>query len=91
MNAANRKQNNHHSSRSLRRGFRRGVADQVDPWLVLNMANFTFEGQPLNGFNRLASHQVYGFSSAFTQPGAKNARTFAIFAVRLGTWSRKID
>ena len=71
-------------------GFRRGVADH-DPWLVLNMANFTFEGQPLNGFNRLASHQVYGFSSAFTQPGAKNARTFAIFAVRLWHWSRKID
>lgn len=55
MHAANRKQNNHHSQRSLRRWF--SPRRRHDPWLVFNMANFTFESQPLHGFTRFASHE----------------------------------
>lgn len=59
MHAANRKQNNHHSQRSLRRWFSPRRC-RHDPWLVFNMANFTFESQPLHGFTRFASHESIG-------------------------------
>ena len=58
MNALNRKQNNPNQRRGLRSWFRsrRGLHD---PWLVFNMSTFTFAGQPLHGFNRLAkNHSV---------------------------------
>src|SRR5436190_8473263 len=53
MNALNPKQNNHNRSRRLRTWFA-SRRRRHDPWLVFNMTSFTFEGQPLYGFNRLA-------------------------------------
>ena len=56
MNALNRKENNPNPSRR----FRRWVPSRRrrhDPWLVFNMSTFTFDGQPLPGFNRFASHE----------------------------------
>jgi hypothetical protein len=56
MNAPSRKQNNLNQRRGLRSWFR-SRRRRRDPWLVFNMSNFTFEGQPFHGFNRLASHE----------------------------------
>ena len=56
MNALNRKQNNRNRSRRLRKRFP-SRRRQHDPWLVFNMSNFTFDGQPFHGLNRLASHE----------------------------------
>ena len=64
MNAHSRKQNNHDPSHGLRRWFP-SRRRRHDPWLVFNMSTFTFDGQPLHGFNRLASLRAYGVSSAF--------------------------
>ena len=60
MNALNRKQNNRNQPHGLRSWFR-SRRRRHDPWLVFNMFNFTFEGQPLHGFNRLHRHEnVWG-------------------------------
>ena len=56
MNALNRKQTNLHQRRGLRSWFR-SRRRRHDPWLVFNMFTFTFEGQPLHGFNRLDRHE----------------------------------
>ena len=56
MDALNRRQSNRNQRRESRSWFwlRRR---RHDPWLVFNMFTFTFEGQPLHGFNRLVGHQ----------------------------------
>ncbi len=56
MNALNRRQNNLNQRRGLQSWFslRRR---RHDPWLVFNIFAFTFEGQPLHGMKRAASHQ----------------------------------
>jgi hypothetical protein len=56
MNALNRKENNPNPSRRLRRWFQ-SRRRRHDPWLVFNMSTFTFDGQPLHGFNRFASYE----------------------------------
>ena len=56
MNALNRKENNPNPSRTLRRWFP-SRRRRHDPRLVFNMSTFTFDGQPLHGFNRFASHE----------------------------------
>ncbi len=69
MNALNRKKNNPNPSRRLRRWFssrrRRHDPREARPggsqfrgtgWIVFNISTFTFDGQPLPGFNRFASH-----------------------------------
>ena len=55
MNALNRKENNPNPSRRLRRWF--PSRRRHDPWLVFNMSTFTFDGPPLHGFNRFATHE----------------------------------
>ena len=56
MKTLNRKENNPNPSRRLRRWFP-SRRRRHDPWLVFNMSTFTFDGQPLPGFNRFASHE----------------------------------
>ena len=71
MNALTRKQNNHDPSRGLRRWFP-SRRRRHDPWLVFNMSTFTFEGQPLHGFNRLASHDDVWRQAGFRWRSAHN-------------------
>lgn len=66
LDSERRQDMNHHSSRSLRRWFSSRYR-RHDPWLVFNVASFTFESQRLHGFNRLASHQSSGVNSAFAR------------------------
>jgi hypothetical protein len=86
MNALNRKENNPNPSRRLRRWFP-SRRRRHDPWLVFNMSTFTFDSQPLYGFNRFASHQNIWRSRAGLAP--KNGPRFANDAVTLD-WSLTI-
>lgn len=56
MNALIRKQNDRNQCRGLPKSLR-SQRRRHDPWLVFNMASFTFQDQPLHGFSRLVSRE----------------------------------
>jgi hypothetical protein len=68
MNALNRKENNPNPSRRLSRWFP-SRRPRHDPWLVFNMSTFTFDSQPLHGFNRFASHETIWRQLGVRAPG----------------------